>query len=102
MRLVMMACKKFHIQLSLAFFPACYQEGKFDIYSISIHGKYLLNVTNKNFYEIPLAERLNQFIPLIRAGLNHNLGERTLKDQVEIPRRHGVTLIRNGVPQYGF
>lgn len=102
MRFVLLACKKFRLKLSLAFFPANHQQGKFDIYSISIHGKYLLNITNKNFYDIPLAERMNHIVPLIRVGLAHNLGERTLKDQVEIPRRHGITLIRNGVPQYGF
>jgi hypothetical protein len=101
-RLVMTACKRFHLPLSLAYFPSAYQQGKFDIYSISIYGKYLLNVTSRNFYDIPLAERLNHFAPLIRAGLAHNIAQRSLKDQVEIPRRHGITLIRNGVPQYGF
>lgn len=102
MRLVMEACKRLNVKLSLAFFPSAYQEGRFDIYSISIHGKYLLNITNKNFYDIPFAERLNHIAPLMRVGLSHNLGENSLKDQVEIPRRHGQTLIRNGVPIYGF
>lgn len=101
MNFVLAACAKFKIPLSLAYFPSEYQEGKFDIFSISIHGKYLLNLTNKNFHDIPKAERMNHFLPLINVGLNHNLGERSLKDQVELPRRHGITLIRNGVARYG-
>jgi len=95
------ACRKFKFPLSLAYFPSAYQEGRFDIYSISIHGKYVLNFTNKNFYDIPKAERMNHLVPLIRVGLAHNMGENSLKDQVEIPRRHGISLIRNGVVQYG-
>lgn len=102
MRFVLEACERFHVKLSLAFFPSSYQQGKFDIYSISIHGKYLLNMTNRNFYDIPKAERFNQLLPLMRVGLAHNLGENSLKDQVEIPRRHGITLIRNGTPLYGI
>lgn len=101
-RFVMDACRKYKIPLSLAYFPSEYQEGKFDIYSISIHGKYLLNFTNRNFADIPRGDRMKHFLPLINVGLNHNLGERSLKDQVEIPRRHGITLIRNGVSKYGF
>lgn len=99
---VLDACKKFKIKLSLAYFPSEYQQGKFDIYSITINGKYLLNLTNKNWYDIPKGERMNHIMPLIHSGLNHNLGEKSLKDQVEVPRRHGITLIRNGTPLYGF
>jgi hypothetical protein len=63
---------RFRVPLCLHYYPAAYQGGRFNIFSISIHGKYLLNFTNKNFYDIPKAERLKQIIPLLKVGLSHN------------------------------
>lgn len=93
---VLEACKRLHIPLSLNFYPSSYQQGKFDIYSIHFRGRSILNVTNRNFYDIPKAKRFHEFIPLIKIGMNHNLGEYTTRDQVEIPRRQGVNVIRDG------
>lgn len=88
--------KRFHIPLCLHYFPAVYQGGRFNIFSISINGKYLLNFTNKNFYDIPKAERMNQILPLLKVGLSHNLGEESAKDQMTIPRRQGKLLVSRG------
>lgn len=100
-KLVLDAIKRFRIPLTLTYFPSAYQEDKFDLYSISIYGKYVVNFTSRNFYDLPRSERMRHFLPLIRVGLAHNIGESSLKDVVEIPRRHGITLIRNGNLIYG-
>lgn len=98
---VLEACERLKIPLSLNYYPECYQEGKFDIFSIHLRGRSIINFTNKNFFDIPKSKRMSEFAPLIRVGLAHNLGERTIKDQVEIPRRQGINIIRNGQLIYG-
>ena len=95
-RFVLDACERLHIPLSLNFYPSCYQNGKFDIYSIHFRGRSLINVTNKNFYDIPKAKRFHEFVPLLKVGMNENLGEYSTKDQIEIPRRPGINVIRDG------
>lgn len=96
-RFVLEACAKLHIPLSLNFYPSNYQENKFDIYSIHLNGRSVLNVTSKNFYDIPKSKRIMEFFPLIKVGLQQNLGESSLKDQIEIPRRMGIQIIRRGI-----
>lgn len=96
-KFVLEACKKTHIPLSLNFYPANAQKEKFSIFSIHLNGRSVLNFTNHNWMDLPKAKRFKEFIPLIKIGLSHNLGESTTKDMVEIPRRQGIQVIRKGV-----
>lgn len=98
---VLEACERLHMPLSLNFYPSVYQEGKFDVYSINFRGRPVINFTNKDFYAIPKAMRMKELSPLIRVGMVHNLGENSLKVQMDIPRRQGISVIRNGVLKYG-
>lgn len=95
-KFVMEACRKTHIPLSLNFYPPNAQKDKFGIFSIHLNGRSVLNFTNYNFYDIPKAKRFQEFIPLIKVGLSHNLGENSMKEQIEIPRRQGIQIIRRG------
>lgn len=90
------ASHRFRVPLCLHYYPACYQDGRFNIYSISINGKYLLNLTDRNFHDIPKVERMKHFLPLIKVGLSHNMGENSMRDQIEIPRRQGRKLVSRG------
>lgn len=94
---VMEACKRTHIPLSLNFYPSVYQQDKFDIYSINLNGRPVINFTDKNFHDIPKSKRFQEFVPLIKVGLTHNLGEESLKETMEIPRRMGMQVIRRGI-----
>lgn len=96
-KFVLEACRRTHIPLSLNYYPEVYQKGKFDIFSIHLNGRSVLNVTNKNFFDIPKAKRIMEFIPLIKVGLMQNLGEASLREQIELPRRQGIQVIRRGV-----
>jgi len=87
--------------MCLHFFPSAYQGDKYNLYSISINGKYLLNFTDKNFYDLPRARRMKEFVPLLKVGLGHNMGEDGLRDQIEIPRRQGKKLVSRGKKVYG-
>lgn len=94
---VLEACKRTHIPLSLNFYPPNAQKEKFGIFSIHLNGRSVLNVTNYNFFDIPKAKRYKEFLPLIKIGLSHNLGENSLNEQIEIPRRQGIQIIRRGI-----
>lgn len=96
-KFVLEACRRTHIPLSLNYYPSVYQSDKFDIFSINLNGKPIINFTNHNFYDIPKAKRFQEFIPLIKIGLSHNLGENSLKETMELPRRMGVQVIRRGI-----
>lgn len=93
---VLEACNRTHIPLSLNFYPSSYQGGKFDIFSINLNGRPVINFTNKNFHDIPKSKRFQEFIPLIKIGLMHNLGENSMRETIEIPRRQGIQVIRRG------
>lgn len=94
-------CKKYKFPLSLSYYPAGYQDNKFDIYSVNLKGRSVVNFTGKNFYDLPKAMRETHFLPLIKIGMSHNLGENSLKEQVEIPRQMGIRVIRDGALKYG-
>jgi len=98
---VLEACERLHLKLSLNFYSASYQKDKFNIFSIHLKGRSVLNLTDKNFFDIPKEKRMREFGPLIREGLAHNLGEASIRDQVELPRRQGMNIIRDGVLIYG-
>lgn len=94
---VLEACRRTLIPLSLNFYPPNAQKDRFGIFSIHLNGRPVLNFTNYNFHDIPKSKRFQEFIPLIKVGLSHNLGENSLKDSVEIPRRQGIQIIRRGI-----
>jgi uncharacterized membrane protein YesL len=95
-KFVLEASQRLKVPLCLHYYPSYYQDDKFSIFSISIHGKYLLNFTTGNFYSVPKAMRMKELLPLIKVGLAHNMGERSLKDQIQVPRRQGKCLVNRG------
>lgn len=99
-KLILEISQRFRVPLCLHYFPSVYQKDKFDIYSVSINGKYLINFSSKNFADIPRNQRIKQILGIIKVGLTHNMGEKSLVDQVEIPRRQGKKLISRGKPIY--
>ena len=98
---ILRMCEKTGFPLSLNYYPANHQGDRHDIYSVHLRGRSVVNFTSKNFYSIPLSEREKHFSPLIRIGMAHNLGEESLKDQIEIPRRQGINIIRDAKLIYG-
>lgn len=63
-----------------------------DTYALDRKGRAVQNFTSKTFYEIPKLGRTRMFAPLIRVGMNQNLGEK-IKEQVLINRKHGIKII---------
>ena len=55
-----------------------------DVYSLRLRGRGVQNFSSQNFYQIPKAFRKQQIRGIIMKGLNHNLGEKTLQNQMFI------------------
>lgn len=60
-----------------------------DIYSVRLKGKAVQNFSSSQFIQIPVKHRYNMIRQLIRSGLNHNVGEVTLQDQLVLNRGQG-------------
>lgn len=59
------ACKKLHLQ--------AYFQPKHRVYVIHLDGRGIQNFTERQFYEVPKAERMRMLFALLRVGLNANL-----------------------------
>lgn len=96
---MMRVCTKYNLPLSMHYYPPSGLQ-KHDIYAVTLKGKAVVNFTSVNFYDISKSFRDKHFLPLIKIGMNHNLGEQSMKDQVHNPRAQGIYLIRDGVQRY--
>jgi hypothetical protein len=74
------ACKKFRMN--------AYYMISSDTYIVILNGRAVSGFTTKQFYQIPKIVRMQEFLPLIKVGLAHNLGEK-YRDQLYMPRHLG-------------
>jgi hypothetical protein len=88
--------ERLRVPLTLTYYPAVHQGGRFDLYSISMKGRTLLNFSSENFANETESRRLREMPALLRIGLNANLSNESMRDAVEIPRAQGIKLIWRG------
>lgn len=62
-------------------FEAIYFPAK-DLYSIRYKGRGIQNFNSKNFYTLPKRHRENMLRPLMKVGLNLNVGEKRLQNLI--------------------
>ena len=62
------------------------------VYTLTRKGRAIQNFTYQQFCQIPLARRMWEYNALIKCGLNKNLGEGGIKNQVFIPRMQGIKI----------
>jgi hypothetical protein len=60
-----------------------------DMYSLMYRGKGIQNFTSEIFYQLPKRLREKRIYGIIRVGLNHNLGEKTVGDKIYLNRNVG-------------
>jgi chaperonin GroEL len=60
-----------------------------DIYSVRFRGQAVQNFNSMQFYQIPQRHRFNQIGQILRLGLNHNRGERSMMNQIYMNRSIG-------------
>lgn len=63
-----------------------------DLYMLSRGGRAVNGFITPVFYQIPPSLRFKEVEGIIRLGLNHNLGERTMRDQVYQKRKLGIPI----------
>lgn len=54
-----------------------------DIYVVTKNGKAVQNFTSYHFYQIPKYFRLREWRAMIKIGLNQNMGEKTVQEQIK-------------------
>ena len=62
-----------------------------DTYVLLKKGKAVQNFNTEQYFSIPEKIRMRDYRPLI-AGLNHNLGEGNVKNQLVMPRKLGIKI----------
>ena len=60
-----------------------------DVYSLKFRGRGVHNFNSKNFYELPKRHRQSLIGRILRVGLHHNVGEKTLQNQIYTNRTLG-------------
>jgi hypothetical protein len=60
-----------------------------DVYSISYRGFAIQNFTTPIFYELPKRMRERMLLPLLKKGLTHNIGEKSVKDTLITKTQYG-------------
>lgn len=64
-----------------------------DLYIITKNGKAVQNFKSYQFYQQPKYFRLKEWAGMIGAGLNHNMGERGIQDQIVQVRSMGKRIL---------
>lgn len=64
-----------------------------DLYIITKNGKSVQNFTSKLFYQVPRYFRLNEWRAMIRVGMNHNMGEKNVVDQLSQVKNVGKKIL---------
>jgi len=57
-----------------------------DVYSLRFKGKSVHNFNSKNYYLLPKRYRENHVRALLKVGLNHNIGQNIVKQQIILNR----------------
>ena len=60
-----------------------------DIYSIRFKGRAIQNFNSNQFYHIPKRYRFKMLGKILKLGLEHNVGERSLQGQMLLDRKMG-------------
>jgi hypothetical protein len=63
-----------------------------DMYVVHYRGFPIQNFRGETFHDIPRGARARMYLPLIKRGLAHNIGERGLKDQLHINTQRGTPI----------
>lgn len=64
-----------------------------DAWVLHKRGYAVQNFTTKQFYEIPKRAREKFYRPLLKRGLAHNLGEKSLKKNLKVKTQLGQRVI---------
>jgi len=67
-----------------------------ECYSFTKRGMGVQNFTLGQFYGVPKRERENMLLALVKSGLNHNIGEAKMRNQLSIPWKLGKLIARFG------
>lgn len=70
---------------------ANYQVGK-ELYVVHKRGYPLQSFTLKQFYELPKPFRKQRIRAILQRGLTHNLGEKSIKDNLYVNKQHGIRI----------
>ena len=71
----------------------CFYFPENDVYSIRFRGRAVQNFNTDKFYMLPRRHRFNMIRSLIKVGLAHNMGERSLQRQLYLDRSQGKRVI---------
>lgn len=63
-----------------------------DVFLITKGGRAVDAFTSDQFYQIPKSRRLTETLMKLKVGLVHNMGEKTMKDQVYHKRNIGTVI----------
>jgi hypothetical protein len=67
-----------------------------DVYVVSKNGKGVQNFTTRTFYMQPKGFRFYEWRALIKLGLNQNMGERSVREQINVDMGQAKRLKLNG------
>ena len=71
---------------------ANYMQAK-DVYVVHKRGFAIQNFNTKQFYQIPKPERKRLLLGILKRGLNHNIGEANVKDNLFVRSQHGIRIV---------
>lgn len=64
-----------------------------DLYVVHYRGYAIQNFRGATFNDVPKGARRRMFLPLLKRGLAHNIGERSLKDNLNVHTQRGTPII---------
>lgn len=64
-----------------------------DIYVVTKNGKAVQNFTSFHFYQQPKHFRLREWRGIIKLGINQNMGEASVKEQIKQTMSYGKRII---------
>lgn len=63
-----------------------------DVYVVHYRGYAIQTFRGETFYDIPKGMRRRMYLPLLKAGLAHNIGERSIKHDLNIKTQRGQVI----------
>lgn len=74
---------------------SAYYHANTDVYVVTYRGYAIQNFRGATFHDIPKGKRRRMYLPLIKRGLMHNIGERSLNGQLNIHTQRGQVIYRS-------
>jgi hypothetical protein len=81
--------KMFILSVNRRYGTECLYFSDNDVYSIRFKGRAVQNFNSEKFYSLPKRNRFNMIRSIIKLGLAHNIGERSLRNQIYLDRKIG-------------